>query len=83
MSGKGRPGDVLQITVLQKQPRSDEALLLLKKIASVSPSTAASYSSVFDWLSCCSVLSEERWEAIWRRERASSCASGCSSAVAS
>lgn len=36
MSGQGRPGDVLEITVLKKQPRSDEALLLLKKIASVS-----------------------------------------------
>ncbi|ORY66933.1 WLM domain-domain-containing protein [Leucosporidium creatinivorum] len=35
MSGQGRPGDVLEITVLKKQPRADEALLLLKKIASL------------------------------------------------
>lgn len=30
-------GDVLQFTVLKKQPRSEEALLLLRQIASVSP----------------------------------------------
>lgn len=43
----GKPGDVLEITVLKGQPREDEALLLLKKIASVSslPASGSALSS--------------------------------------
>jgi hypothetical protein len=48
MSGQGRPGDVLEFTVLKKQPRSDEALLLLKKIASVSAELSLGLLSVRD-----------------------------------
>lgn len=34
--GDGKPGDIGEITVLKSQPRSEDALALLKKIASVS-----------------------------------------------